>query len=1040
MMVFAAALFGSAPPLHATDLRCPIVTVGRLAPDKSGDPPTAVPEAPTILALWSDLGDVTAVDSGGPLGCPVGYADVVASDPVSTWSGVWQQFQRGAILIGRGRSAGFEIVAVRGPGGWTVWWKGPPTEIFGRPVLMASELAPALPSWSSAPAAAWPHGGYVVTSAATNTVALFACPNLPCVSKDAKGGKLHWKRITPSIGGQARPFDAAGSLDAMALVTRGQDQRGARRNAQFATWLPCFTRLSLDGGDPGEDSIARPTLMMRKADACRLTGRIPRSDAVEFLAALTFPTDQLPGTKSDDWPCGRKGDLDVTLVQLLHLVFENRPAFDAATLDHLRDIMQPYGGTPRPGPYVTPDGTCLGFGVIETENHILLQESARYLINVLLNESTPTDTSANRDWLLRFMQQLVRRDMYEFNALPYTRYQLKALMLLHDYAPDGVVATAARGVLDWLYTKLALSSNLDRDQRPYRRRPEADRYASAEWWANAGTDAMTEAAQLVGSLSHVHRDVDLFVEPDGKAAFGDTFAYPELGAADEGFLAAFTDVHDTKFVVPPAVASWLERRFTDDDANRVTYVQGIHHASPMADDQALFRQVNSGVEIMSGNRNWTMVGGGTSVAPGDPGPPPEGAFTEIGYIAIGAVGGAAAGAAAGGLLLGPIGVGPGAIIGFIGGLFAGGLTPSEIALSRQHDKLWGDQGGVMRETILIPSAVGLDRAQTLRFGAPTVSAEGVDQLPRLCVAEGFMCGFDLQMPSHPFPDAADQAPCPIKAQLPPAFDAFLAIPDGDGNPSSGQLGCLVVKPADDMRGWSIWTFEHAMLALARNDPSGQQRVAMLWVQKDKNGQRQVRMQLNMPNDTHDWYNYHVYNTAVAVGPDDPPSGEIRYTNSGDVDDKKTWHTGDASFSLDGVKDMTWYLIASGCDPTYGFLGIRTGHACHADIFPRLSVSVDDPPKQPFSCAAHQFRDGSLVLEVGGRQFVLANESVRHVPLCPVGAVQRPLPSVRERFRLPGRGTVARLDVDGFRVGRRDLHRELPVRRSLVPAGRRTQQH
>ena len=57
-------------------------------------------------------------------------------------------------------------------------------------------------------------------------------------------------------------------------------------------------------------------------------------------------------------------------------------------------------------------------------------------------------------------------------------------------------------------------------------------------------------------------------------------------------------------------------------------------------------------------------------------------------------------------------------------------------------------------------------------------------------------------------------------------DDFLALPDADGGPSREQFGCPVVKPADDMRGWSIWTFEHAMLALAKNDPTGQQRVAM----------------------------------------------------------------------------------------------------------------------------------------------------------------------------------------------------------------------
>jgi hypothetical protein len=87
---------------------------------------------------------------------------------------------------------------------------------------------------------------------------------------------------------------------------------------------------------------------------------------------------------------------------------------------------------------VSPHGECLGFGVIETENHILLQETARYLINAFRGG---IDNSPNRDWLVRFLQQIVRRDFYEYNALPYSRYQMKALFALHDYAPDASVRT-----------------------------------------------------------------------------------------------------------------------------------------------------------------------------------------------------------------------------------------------------------------------------------------------------------------------------------------------------------------------------------------------------------------------------------------------------------------------------------------------------------------------------------------------------------------------------------------------------------------------
>ena len=108
--------------------------------------------------------------------------------------------------------------------------------------------------------------------------------------------------------------------------------------------------------------------------------------------------------------------------------------------------------------------------------------SARYLINDLIRPVYPApeyDNTENRDWLLRFMQQIVRRDFYEFNALPYTRYSTKAILALKNYAPDSTVQVAATGVLDWLFIKQALSGNMDRDHRPFRRRPERDRLSAA---------------------------------------------------------------------------------------------------------------------------------------------------------------------------------------------------------------------------------------------------------------------------------------------------------------------------------------------------------------------------------------------------------------------------------------------------------------------------------------------------------------------------------------------------------------------------------
>jgi hypothetical protein len=373
----------------------------------------------------------------------------------------------------------------------------------------------------------------------------------------------------------------------------------------------------------------------------------------------------------------------------------------------LETAIAPWGGSPRPWPYIAPGGFCAGRALIETENHVLLQETARYLVNAVKGEAN----GANREWLLRFMQQLVRRDFYEFNALPYTRYQTKALFVLAYHAPDDTVRVAARGVLDWLFAKLATSSNLAREQRPYRRRPDDSILSEMAWWSSAVNATTIAASLFVGPVQHASSDLDLQLDrPEGDRAFADVKAYPSLGTASEFFGAALLDAANTNYTLPEALGGWFERRFADDAANRLTYLQAFHHHSAIADDPSLFLQENSGSEIVSGNRNWTIIGGGSYAKPGYLPTPPS---NDTGVI---------------------------------------DLLTDAMANKKQLDKLWEDQPGMLRETMLLTSPVGLNRQQTLRFGGTEVSnRDRGGQGNRLCVAEGFLCGFDLRMPARPFP-------------------------------------------------------------------------------------------------------------------------------------------------------------------------------------------------------------------------------------------------------------------------------------------------
>jgi hypothetical protein len=137
---------------------------------------------------------------------------------------------------------------------------------------------------------------------------------------------------------------------------------------------------------------------------------------------------------------------------------------------------------------------------LETENHLWMTESARYLTNNLLSDrykqkSQPVpseyDNDANgmTDWVLDGLRLFLVQDFYELNSRPYAPLILGAIQNLADFAafgqfclqvpPAGVppmsrrcdVARAARNVLDFQATKFAVSSNGLRRAAPFRRQP-----------------------------------------------------------------------------------------------------------------------------------------------------------------------------------------------------------------------------------------------------------------------------------------------------------------------------------------------------------------------------------------------------------------------------------------------------------------------------------------------------------------------------------------------------------------------------------------
>ncbi len=142
-------------------------------------------------------------------------------------------------------------------------------------------------------------------------------------------------------------------------------------------------------------------------------------------------------------------------------------------------------------------------GFEETENHLLMQNSSRYLKNKLMmaelsaqGDRKGFDTIADlnedlRTWLLERLQRIAREDFVEYNAKPYNRLSHASILNLLDYAcdvswdfelskvilnpdkgcddKDRAIVTAAAAVMDLSAAKDAVGSLDGRRFVPYRR-------------------------------------------------------------------------------------------------------------------------------------------------------------------------------------------------------------------------------------------------------------------------------------------------------------------------------------------------------------------------------------------------------------------------------------------------------------------------------------------------------------------------------------------------------------------------------------------
>ena len=183
-------------------------------------------------------------------------------------------------------------------------------------------------------------------------------------------------------------------------------------------------------------------------------------------------------------------------------------------------------GDNSPTQILAPGGDI---NIPETENHRLMIETSRYLTNAAIItklgaegydhiDALQSEQTDIRNWLLQRLQSITQNDFHEYNARPYTRYSLNAIVNLYDFAPDITfynqpitpvlgdtdLQTAAQIVLDLSEAKFAATSNRGRRIVPFRRLSESDYDDSAVGQTGLAPDRTktTDLYDIVAGADH----------------------------------------------------------------------------------------------------------------------------------------------------------------------------------------------------------------------------------------------------------------------------------------------------------------------------------------------------------------------------------------------------------------------------------------------------------------------------------------------------------------------------------------------------------
>jgi hypothetical protein len=329
---------------------------------------------------------------------------------------------------------------------------------------------------------------------------------------DACSVETHANLVAHTDPSEAIPVQVSVPLECMSVQVNDAIKAMKKTTQMGSSGLPCISQLEFAIEDNGEwDVNVRELVRMLylSGSGGQRQGGILAPSTIDYmynhlLAARGKLSDaSYPTVIGCDEPAGDElGSPEDTADRhswLRELADDLGDFFEWAVITYITYGLVPGGGALIAAPFLLtaadgdPSDIVLSHWEVripESENHRLMIETSRFLTNADiiarleaenydpdLVDDVREDQAGVRGWLMERLQDIARNDFQEYNARPYSRYSLNAILNLHDFASthgDIDLATAALIVLDLAEAKFAATSNRGRRIASFRRLSDED--------------------------------------------------------------------------------------------------------------------------------------------------------------------------------------------------------------------------------------------------------------------------------------------------------------------------------------------------------------------------------------------------------------------------------------------------------------------------------------------------------------------------------------------------------------------------------------